>query len=111
MVFQHDHFQTEAGAFSRARQFIPTSHSGEAIARITAVDRDQYIVRSAEREVPARLTGRAVHSADSPVALPCVGDWVSVTFHDAGAHASILDIQPRTSFLRRRRPVATLSSR
>lgn len=83
---------------------FPTFHSGEAIARITAVDRDQYIVRHAEHEVPARLTGRAVHSAESPVAMPCVGDWVSIRYHDAGTHASILDIQPRTSFLRRRRP-------
>ena len=93
----------QAHSHAPANSF-PTSHSGEAIARITAVDRDQYIVRRDEREVPARLTGRAVHSAESPVALPCVGDWVRVTYHDAGAHASILDIQPRTSFLRRRRP-------
>ena len=93
----------QAHSHAPANSF-PTSHSGEAIARITAVDRDQYIVRSDEREVPARLTGRVVHSADSPVELPCVGDWVRVTYHDAGTHASILDIQPRTSFLRRRRP-------
>ena len=38
----------QAHSHAPANSF-PTSHSGEAIARITAVDRDQYIVRSAER--------------------------------------------------------------
>jgi ribosome biogenesis GTPase / thiamine phosphate phosphatase len=77
---------------------------GESIARVTAVDRDQYIIRNAESEVPAKLTGRAVYSSESPTDLPCVGDWVCVRYHDSGAHASILDILPRKSFLRRKRP-------
>lgn len=77
---------------------------GESIARVTAVDRDQYIIRNAESEVPAKLTGRAVYSSESPVDLPCVGDWVCVRYHDSGAHASILDILLRKSFLRRKRP-------
>lgn len=77
---------------------------GESIARVTAVDRDQYIVRNAESEVPAKLTGRAVYSYESPTDLPCVGDWVCVRYHDSGAHASILDVLPRKSFLRRKRP-------
>lgn len=77
---------------------------GESIARVTAVDRDQYIVRNAESEVPAKLTGRAVYSCKSPTDLPCVGDWVCVRYHDSGARASILDVLPRKSFLRRKRP-------
>lgn len=77
---------------------------GESIARVTAVDRDQYMVRNPENEVPAKLTGRAIYSSESPVDLPCVGDWVCVRYHDSGAHASILDVLPRKSFLRRRKP-------
>lgn len=77
---------------------------GESIARVTAVDRDQYLVGNAEGEVPAKLTGRAVYASVSPVDLPCVGDWVCVRYHDSGAHASILDVLPRKSFLRRKRP-------
>lgn len=77
---------------------------GESIARVTAVDRDQYLIRNAESEVPAKLTGRAVYSSVSPADLPCVGDWVCVRHHDSGAHASILDVLPRKSFLRRKRP-------
>jgi ribosome biogenesis GTPase len=77
---------------------------GESIARVTAVDRDQYIIRNAESEVPAKLTGRVAYSSESPADLPCVGDWVCVRYHDSGAHASILDVLPRKSFLRRKRP-------
>lgn len=83
---------------------IPTPDSGESIARVTAVDRGKYIIRNAECEVPAKLTGHTIYSSESPVDLPCVGDWVYVRYHDAGAHASILDVQSRKSFLRRKRP-------
>jgi ribosome biogenesis GTPase len=77
---------------------------GESIARVTAVDRDQYVIRNAEREVPAKLTGRAVYSSETPADLPCVGDWVCVRYHDSRSNASILDVLPRKSFLRRKRP-------
>jgi len=77
---------------------------GKPIARVTAVDRDQYLVRHAGSEVPAKLTGRAVYTSESPADMPCVGDWVHVKYHDSGAHASILDVLPRQSFLRRKRP-------
>jgi hypothetical protein len=39
---------------------------GDPIARVTAVDRDQYLIRHAESEVPAKLTGRAVYASESP---------------------------------------------
>lgn len=87
--------------------FTPPDKScdpSESIARVTAVDRNQYLVRNAESEVPAKLTGRAVYARESPSDMPCVGDWVHVKYHDSGAHASILDVLPRQSFLRRRRP-------
>ena len=77
---------------------------GDPIARVTAVDRDQYLIRHAESEVPAKLTGRAAYTSESPADMPCVGDWVHVKYYDSGAHASILDVLPRKSFLRRKRP-------
>lgn len=77
---------------------------GESIARVVAVDRDQYLVRSGHHDIPARLTGRAFHHSESSADLPCTGDWVRVQHHDGGAHASILEVLPRQSFLRRRRP-------
>jgi ribosome biogenesis GTPase len=81
-----------------------SSDLGESIVRVTTVDRDQYLVRHAESEVPAKLTGRAIYTSESPAEMPCVGDWVHVKYHDSGGHASILDVLPRQSFLRRKRP-------
>lgn len=94
-------------AHSHHQAFVPPDHAcapGESLARVTAVDRDQYLLRNAAGEVPARLTGRAVYASSSPADLPCVGDWVCVKLHDAGTHASILDVLPRKSFLSRKKP-------
>lgn len=90
----------QAGVTPPARSCDP----GESIARVTAVDRDRYLVRHAENEVPAKLTGRAIYASESPADMPCVGDWVHVKYYDSGANASILDVLPRQSFLRRKRP-------
>lgn len=75
-----------------------------SIALVTAVDRDQYIVRNAQGEIPAELRGRFVYAAASPADLPCVGDWVGVHYCDAGRRARIHTVLPRKSFLRRQRP-------
>lgn len=73
-------------------------------ARVTAVDRGRYVVRSEQGEAPAELTGRFLHTAASAVDMPCVGDWVCVQYHDADTFASIHDVLPRSSFLRRKSP-------
>ena len=77
---------------------------GEPIARVIAVDRDQYVIRNADGELPAELTGRFVYTSESRNDLPCVGDWVGVQYHDSGTHASIHHLLPRKSFLRRKSP-------
>jgi ribosome biogenesis GTPase len=76
--------------------------SGASVARVTAVDRDRYIIRNEQGEIPAGLTGKFLYTAESPTDLPCVGDWVCVHSHDSGVHASIHHILPRKSFLRRK---------
>ncbi len=73
-----------------------------SIARITAVDRGRYLIRGEDGEVPAELTGKFVHLAESSTELPCVGDWVCVHYRDAGAQASIHHLLPRRTFLRRK---------
>jgi ribosome biogenesis GTPase len=73
-----------------------------SLARVTAVDRGRYLIRGDADEVPAELTGRFLHLAESAVDLPCVGDWVCVQYRDGGAQASIRDVLPRRSFLRRK---------
>lgn len=78
--------------------------SGRRVARVTAVDRGRYVVRDQQGEVPAELTGKFLYSAASTVDMPCVGDWVCVQYHDADTFASIHDVVPRRSFLRRKSP-------
>jgi len=96
---------TELGLDGRlAEQAIRLCKSGQRLARVTAVDRGRYVVRDEHGEVPAELTGRFLHTAMSSVDMPCVGDWVCVQYHDADTFASIHDVVPRRSFLRRKSP-------
>ncbi|MCX6138940.1 MAG: ribosome small subunit-dependent GTPase A [Ignavibacteriales bacterium] len=72
------------------------------VARITRVDRDRYLVRNEEKEIPAELTGKLLFSTDTRQGLPCAGDWVFVQYCNDGSLAIIHDLFPRKSFLRRR---------
>jgi ribosome biogenesis GTPase len=45
-----------------------------------------------------------MHAASSSVDMPCVGDWVCAEYLDAASHASIHEVLPRRSFLRRKAP-------
>lgn len=76
---------------------------GQEIARVTAVDRNSFIIRSEHGEVPAELSGRFSFHIESSVELPCVGDWVSVQYHNDGASAIIHALFPRRTCLRRKR--------
>ncbi|NHQ60766.1 ribosome small subunit-dependent GTPase A [Chlorobium sp. BLA1] len=76
---------------------------GKEIARVTAVDRNSFIIRSEHGEVPAELSGRFSFHIESSVELPCVGDWVSVQYHNDGASAIIHALFPRRTCLRRKR--------
>ncbi len=75
------------------------SHS---VARVTAVNRDGYLVRNENGEVLAELSGRLMFSAESSSDLPAVGDWVLVQYYNSGTLAIIDDILPRKSVLRRK---------
>jgi len=77
---------------------------GESIARVTAVDRDRYLIRNERGEMPAELKGRLVYISESRSDLPCVGDWVGVSYHGQESHATIHQTLPRASFLRRKAP-------
>ena len=71
-------------------------------ARITAVDRGRYLIRGEAGEVPAELTGRFLHLAETSAELPCVGDWICAHYRDAGTQASIRHLLPRRTYLRRK---------
>ena len=76
--------------------------TGHGIARVTAVDRERYLIRNDRGEVPAEVTGKLLYSADSALDLPCVGDWVCVQYLDSDSHGVIHSIVPRKTFLRRK---------
>ena len=75
---------------------------GRDIARISAVDRGSYLIRNQIKEVPAELAGKFFFQVESSIDLPCVGDWVTVQYHNNDAAAIIHDVFPRKTFLRRK---------
>jgi len=76
--------------------------SEHSVARVVAVDRGQYTVRNEAGETHAILTGKFVHTAESAIDFPCVGDWVCVEYHNNGSSANIHNVFPRKTFLRRK---------
>jgi ribosome biogenesis GTPase / thiamine phosphate phosphatase len=75
---------------------------GHGIARISAVDRGAYLIRNEMGEIPAELPGKFYFQAESSVDLPCVGDWVTVQYHNDATAAIIHGVFPRKTFLRRK---------
>jgi len=60
---------------------------GLDIARISAVNRGSYRIRNPTGEVPAELIGRLYFQSESSIDLPCVGDWVTVQYHNNDTEA------------------------
>lgn len=75
---------------------------GRDIARISAVDRGSYLIRNQTKEVPAELSGKLYFQAESSIDLPCIGDWVTVKYHNNDAAAIIHEVFPRKTILRRK---------
>jgi ribosome biogenesis GTPase len=73
-----------------------------SLARVLAVNKDNYIIRDDEKEVRAEITGRLMLSADSGLDFPTVGDWVYVKYFDEDSFAVIHEIFPRRTVLRRK---------
>lgn len=71
-------------------------------ARISAVDRDSYLIRNDTSEIRAELAGNFLYNIDSDMDMPCVGDWVNVQYFDNGTFAVIYELYPRKSFLHRK---------
>ena len=78
-------------------------HENQGIARVAAVDRNSYIIRNELREIPAELAGKFYFYVESSFELPCVGDWVTVQYHNDDTSAIIHGVFPRRTFLRRKR--------
>jgi len=89
-----DWFESHAGGILR---------EGQQVARVSAVDRNSYMIRNELEEIPAELAGKFYFNSGSPVEMPCVGDWVAVQYYNDNSAAIIHAVFPRKTFLRRRR--------
>jgi ribosome biogenesis GTPase len=86
------------------QQWQTVGEAGRRPARITAVNKDRYLIRNEMAEIIAEPTGRLVFTATSPSDLPCVGDWVSVQYHNDDSFAIIHSVLPRRTSLQRKTP-------
>jgi len=77
-------------------------HTDQDVARVTAVNKDGFLIRNEDIEVPAQLTGKLMYSAESKDDLPTVGDWVLISSTDDRSHATINGVLPRKSLLKRK---------
>jgi len=72
------------------------------VARVTAVNRDSYLVRNEKGEVLSELLGRFMFSTESSIDFPVVGDWAFVQYYNSDTFAIICDLFPRKTILRRK---------
>jgi ribosome biogenesis GTPase len=70
------------------------------IGRVTAEHKERYIVRTAEGEFEAEITGNLRFTAKSREEFPAVGDWVALTIYDSD-FGIIHKILPRSSVIKR----------
>ena len=80
----------------------PTNEAQYKIARVIAVNKDNYAIRNEMRDAIAELTGKLMFGAESPLDYPAVGDWVYAQYLDGDTFAVIHEILPRKSSLQRK---------
>ena len=87
------------GFYRESQIFENTEYS---IARVAAVDKNQFLIRDEKTTVAAEVTGKFIYDAESILDLPTVGDWVKVQYFDKKTFAIIHSILPRKSLLKRK---------
>ena len=73
-----------------------------SLARVTAVDKNQFDIRNETTTVVAEITGKLIYEATSKTDFPTVGDWVRVQYFNEETLAIIHSILPRKSLLKRK---------
>ncbi|MCH8873558.1 ribosome small subunit-dependent GTPase A [candidate division KSB1 bacterium] len=72
------------------------------LARVTAVNKDNFILKIEKNEVFAELTGKFLFNVESSLDTPTVGDWVYAQYFDDDSFAVIHELLPRKSILKRK---------
>ena len=80
----------------RIEQILPNF----AIGRVISEHKERYIVKTANREYEAEITGNMRFNAKSREDFPAIGDWVALTTYDVD-FAIIHNILPRFSMITR----------
>jgi ribosome biogenesis GTPase len=71
-------------------------------ARVTAVNKDNFLIRNETAEVSAEISGKLMYAAESSLDFPTVGDWVFVQYFNDNNLAIIHEILHRKSLLKRK---------
>lgn len=83
-------------------RFQESQQHGYRIARVSAVNKSNYLIRNEDTEITAEVTGKLMHGSETNLDLPTVGDWVCVEFFNDNTFAIIHNILPRKSLLKRK---------
>jgi ribosome biogenesis GTPase len=73
-----------------------------SLARVTTVNKNNFLIRNEDAEIPAEITGKIMYEAETNLDLPTVGDWVYVEYFNQDTFAIIHNILPRKSLLKRK---------
>lgn len=84
------------------RQLAEIDKPDYRLARVTAVNRDNYLIRNESVEILSEITGKLMYSAESGTDLPAVGDWAFVQYYNDDTFAIIDEVLPRRSVLKRK---------
>jgi len=72
------------------------------LARVITVHKNSYVIKNAQTDTIAEITGKLMFNAESALDYPAVGDWVYAQYFDNDAFAIIHEILPRRSALQRK---------
>lgn len=84
------------------KRFGESGYPKSSLARVSTVNKNNYLIRNEDAEIPAEITGKLMYGAEEILDLPVVGDWVSVEYFNENTLAIIHDILPRKSLLKRK---------
>ncbi|MBI9071537.1 MAG: ribosome small subunit-dependent GTPase A [Melioribacteraceae bacterium] len=88
--------------FNKIKNNINSSQSDFQLARVITVQKESYIIHDGTCELFAKITGKIMFSAQTPLDYPTVGDWVYFQKFDDDSTALIHDIVERSSVLKRK---------
>ena len=84
------------------KDFNEPEQKDHGLARVVAVHKGHVVIRNEQREIQAAVAGKIMHTAESGLDYPVVGDWVYVNYVNDMTFAIIHRILPRKSLLRRK---------